>query len=318
MSESATRSREEGEELQRSTKKVKENHCSGTMHAETAHSSQDGNISYKEKLLGEIPGAFEPAFNFEFNMDTEVESGDEFSELSLCEKVVRFSGNMKTKIRAPWANALIVKVFGKTVGYHFLHSRILSLWKPTGKMDCVDLGNDLFLITFQLKEDSAKVLREGPWFVEGHYLSIRCWEPNFKASKVNLSSVVVWIQLLELPIEYYEPSALREIGEAIGPVLRIDAHTTAESRGRFARLCVQVNFNEPIIKLLKMGGIDQPVPYEGIHSLCFACGRVGHKEENCPYKINSSVTEGTKSGVGNNQEATRQNQTEDAGDAFGP
>lgn len=38
-----------------------------------------------------------------------------------------------------------------------------------------------------------------------------------------------------------------------------------------------------------MGGIDQTVQYEGISSLCFACVRVGHKAENCHYKINSSA-----------------------------
>ena len=100
------------------------------------------------KLLGEIPRAFEQAFNIVFNMDIEVESDDEFSKLPLDEKAVRFSSNMKTKIWAPWANALIVNVFRKTVGYHFLHSRILSLWKPMGKMDCVNLGNAFFLVKF--------------------------------------------------------------------------------------------------------------------------------------------------------------------------
>lgn len=185
-------------------------------------------------------------------------------------------------------------------------------------MDCVDLGHHFFLIKFQLKEDHAKVLREGPWFVGGHYLSIRCWEPNFKSSTANLSSVAVWIRLPELPIEYYEPSALREIGEAIRPVLRIDAHTAAESRGRFSRLCVQVNFNEPIIKLLKMGGIDQPVQYEGIHSLCFACGCVGHKVENCPYKINTPTTGGEEKEAGKSHDEVGQKPSEEAHDAFRP
>ncbi|KAL0002524.1 hypothetical protein SO802_016305 [Lithocarpus litseifolius] len=161
MSETAIRSREEDAELQRSTKKVKEHHSLGLSQSVSTQSSQEGSKSYKEKLLGEMPGAFEQAFSFGISMDTEAESDDEFPELPIGEKAVKFSGSTKTRIRAPWTNALIVKVFGKTVGYHFLHSRITSMWKPIGRMDCVDLGNDLFLIKFQVKEDYARVLREG-------------------------------------------------------------------------------------------------------------------------------------------------------------
>ena len=70
-------------------------------------------------MLGEMPGAFEQAFSFGLSMDTEAKSDDEFLELPIGEKAVKFSGSTKTRIRAPWTNALIVKVFGKTVGYHF-------------------------------------------------------------------------------------------------------------------------------------------------------------------------------------------------------
>lgn len=95
------RSREEDDKLQCGTKKVKENHSLGSCHNTLGSSSKEGSKSYKEKLLGEIPGAFEQAFDFGFNMEMEAESDDEFSELPLGEKAVKFSRDMKAKIRAP-------------------------------------------------------------------------------------------------------------------------------------------------------------------------------------------------------------------------
>lgn len=146
--ESAFRSREEDYELQCSTKKVKENHCMDSPRYDATSLPQKESSSYKEKLVGEIPGAFERAFDVGPNMEIEAESDDELADLPTGEKVVKFSRDMKAKIRAPWVNALIVKVFGKIMGYHFLYSRLLNLWKPKQKMDCVGLGSDFFLIKF--------------------------------------------------------------------------------------------------------------------------------------------------------------------------
>ena len=235
MSESTVRSREEDDELQRSTKKVKEN--SRDRVSLEQHSPRLGGegFSYKKKLIGDIPGAFEQAFNFENVMETEAEFDIEDEEVLLPgEVVVKLSSDKKAKIRAAWNNGLIVKVFGKTVGYHYLVSKLIGMWKPTGKMDCIALGQDFFLIRFTLNEDHSKVLRTGPWFVGGHYLSIRRWEPNFIPLEANLSAIAVWIRLPELPIEYYKVSILKDIGKAIGPILRIDTHTASESRGKFA------------------------------------------------------------------------------------
>ena len=123
------------------------------------------------------------------------------------------------------------------------------------------------------------------------FLAIRQWEPEFKASIAMLSSVAVWVRLLELPIEFYEPSALLKIGRAIDPVLRIDSHTANGERGRFARLCVQVNLDKPLVRKLYLSKLAQNVLYEGINTLCFSCGRIGHKIETCPYTIREHTKE---------------------------
>ena len=70
-----------------------------------------------------------------------------------------------------------------------------------------------------LKEDYEAILRKGPWFIRGNFLSIRPWEPDFRLAMANISSVAVWIRLNELPIEYYNAEALHQIGKLIGNVL---------------------------------------------------------------------------------------------------
>nr|POF24623.1 hypothetical protein CFP56_61038 [Quercus suber] len=95
-------------------------------------------------------------------METEIESDDEFTNLPPGEVAVKLFGERKGKMCAPWANALIVKDFGKNVGYYFLHSKLLGMWKPIGKMDCVDLGHNFFLIKFSVKEDHSKLVEYGP------------------------------------------------------------------------------------------------------------------------------------------------------------
>ena len=74
--------------------------------------------------------------------------------------------------------------------------------------------------------------------------------------------MVVWIRLNELPIEYYHAEALLQIGKAIGNVLRVDTHTASKSRGRFARLCVQVDVEKPLVTAILIGKREQSVCYE--------------------------------------------------------
>ena len=141
------------------------------------------------------------------------------------------------------------------------------------------------LTRFYLKEDYEAILRRGPWFIGEHFLSIRPWELNFRPETANVTSVAVWIRLNALPIEYYNSKALLKIGKSISNVLRVDTHTANEARGRFARLCVQVDVDTPLVTAVLIGKFEQPVYYEGVQKLGFSYGRMGHRRENCPYAI---------------------------------
>ncbi|KAK9996394.1 hypothetical protein SO802_021080 [Lithocarpus litseifolius] len=294
---SRTLSREEEAELARSNKKVK-----GITHAEFNGGSRDSSpssenqatgfstrTSFKDKLVGEIPGAFAQAFDLTDHMEEDLDSDDENGQASnsVCEGQVKIklSKDTKRRIQGPWSKAIIVKLVGKTLGLNYMQSKLSQLWRPEGRMDCIDLSYGFFLVRFYSKEDLERVIKRGPWFIGDHFLSLRPWEPFFKPLTANVSLIAVWIRLNELPIEFYETEVLKEIGESIGKVLRIDSHTATEARGRYARLCVQVDINKPLINSILISHFEQVVTYEGIHKLCFSCDRIGHKIEACPYTI---------------------------------
>ena len=285
--------REEEAELSRSTKKVKDVHHAGFNEG----LSEDGQghdlhnawgtdrKTFKEKLEGAIPGAYAEAFDFSDLLDKEAESDDEVEELREGLAAVKLTRETKLRIRKPWSNALIIKLYGRAVGFNFLQSKINLLWKPSGRIDCVDLGKEFYTVRFSVKGDMDAVLKNGPWFIGGHFLSIRPWEPFFKPDCASVSAIAVWIRLHQLPLELYEPEVLKQIGGSIGKVLRIDTQTAMEARGQYARLCILVDINKPLIDTVLIGRFEQPVSYEGLQKLCFSCGRVGHVKEGCHYTI---------------------------------
>lgn len=216
-------------------------------------------------------------------MEDDSDFDDEVAELREGLVAIKLSKEDKQRIQSPWSKALIIKVYGRLVRYSFLQTRLLSMWKPKGRVDLVDLGKEFFLARFSVPEDYDGVLDKGPWFIGENFLSVRPWEPNFKPSTADIAFIAIWVRINELPIEYYEPKILKQIGNAIGNVLRIDTYTAEEARGQYARFCVQVNVNKPLITSIIIGGREQEVVYKGIHKLCFSCCRVGHRKEQCLY-----------------------------------
>ncbi|KAL0005143.1 hypothetical protein SO802_012704 [Lithocarpus litseifolius] len=247
----------------------------GLENSQTIDRSNPPNVretSFRDKLIGAIPGAFAKAFDFADQMEEDENSDDDDTEVNGLHRegmvAVKLTKETKNRIRKPWSKSVIVKLV---------------------------------------------VLEKGPWFIGDFFLSLRPWEPFFKPSTAIVSSFAVWVRLHELPIELYETEVLKQIGESLGRVLRIDAHTAMEARGKYARLCIQIDINKPLVNTILIGRFEQPVSYEGIHKLCFSCGRVGHKVEACPYMIRSgkdgtTPAEDDRDGVAGNSRGKHEDQ----------
>ncbi|KAI9127967.1 hypothetical protein K1719_000960 [Acacia pycnantha] len=178
----------------------------------------------------------------------------------------------------PFRRTLVVKLLGRQPSYNFMVKKLKQLWERKGKIDVFDLENDFFLVSFQLMEDYMEALTGGPWVVMDAYLNVARWRPEFCPKNEKIESVVAWVRLPDLPAPLFDKKFLLNLGNAIGKAIRLDIHTAQRARGKFARLCVELDLTKPLIPEFRVENQTLSIVYESLGLLCNKCGWFGHNK----------------------------------------
>ncbi|MCI22775.1 hypothetical protein A2U01_0043951, partial [Trifolium medium] len=115
----------------------------------------DKTMSYKQTLLGK-DGEMHGERDVEDGMSEEEEEHDlydEYAGLQVLEQQVggyecpqfKLSKREEARIHKPWKQGLIVKLFGRRIGYKALENRLKQMWVRKGVISIIDLGKEYFL-----------------------------------------------------------------------------------------------------------------------------------------------------------------------------
>ena len=126
-----------------------------------------------------------------------------------------------------------------------------------------------------------------------HYLVVQRWRPEFSVGEDTPRRIAVWVRIPRLPIEYYDKHILWRIGNKLGKTIKVDYNTFRQrglpqeeslitERGKFARICTEVNLQKVLISKFRIHRKLYAVEYEGLHMICFQCGKYGHRMGVCP------------------------------------
>ncbi|KAJ4832420.1 hypothetical protein Tsubulata_039929 [Turnera subulata] len=112
--------------------------------------------------------------------------------------------------------------------------------------------------------DLEKVVTRGPWMVYDHYLTVRQWFPEFRLEKDHLVKTMAWVRLSRLPLQYYDDDLLTTFASAIGRPVKIDSNTSLATRALYARMCVEIDFGQPLVPQVHIQDEGFKVQYEGL------------------------------------------------------
>lgn len=100
---------------------------------------------------------------------------------------------------------------------------------------------------------------------------------------------------------YYDENVLMAMASVIGRPVRVDQNTLKVQRGRFARVCVEIDLSKLVVGKIWMRDHWYRVEYKGLHLICAKCGCYGHMTREC---TNSLGVQSPDSSLGKDQEAT--------------
>ncbi|CAL2272251.1 unnamed protein product [Prunus armeniaca] len=175
---------------------------------------------------------------------------------------------------------------GRTHTYSFLLARLRQKWSLLkGAIRLIDLENNFYVVRFVLEEDMRYVFSGGPWVIAGQSLVMQRWKPGFDPNEATITCMAVWVHVTGLHVEWFNPEAIKRIGDLIGVTYRIDTHTIAQARGKYARICIELDLTKPLIANVQVENNWYAIEYEGLHLVCFGCGIYGHNRNQCPSEI---------------------------------
>lgn len=145
----------------------------------------------------------------------------------------------------------------------------------------------------ELEISIVHALEDSPWMVLGHYITITKWQPFFSPKRDVLTSTLACVRVPDLPLEIFKEETLLRIGNLLGRALKVDHTSMRVERGKYARICVEINLKKPLGSRIKINRKAFNVEYEGLSQICFNCGLYGHVSDNCGVNKDSDTSHNT-------------------------
>ncbi|CAN1799799.1 hypothetical protein LINPERHAP1_LOCUS22257, partial [Linum perenne] len=158
--------------------------------------------------------------------------------------------------------------------------RLESLWARAGSIIVSDVANAFFLVRFSDPDDYRRAAFEGPLKIFDYYFSVARWAPSFNEEEP-IRSILTWVRLPRLPIQYFNRLAVTRIGNCIGKTVRLDLATEKGARACYARVCIEVDVFKLLLRKYMLKNRTFYVEYESLENICVNCGFYGHKLDEC-------------------------------------
>ncbi|XP_024014056.1 uncharacterized protein LOC112088131 [Eutrema salsugineum] len=187
----------------------------------------------------------------------------------------------------------VMSIMGRTLNPECQNMADLILdmprkWQVYDRVRGVALSSERFQFSFKYEHDLEEVMKKRVWTFNEWSIVIDRWVK--KPPEDYLQFMPVWIQIRNIPVNYYTEASIYDLGDIIGKVEEMAFDLEKPQSKDYVRVKVRFDVSKPVRRskaVILPNGETTTVWYdfERIQKRCYNCQRLTHEKDKCPLLI---------------------------------
>lgn len=189
--------------------------------------------------------------------------------------------------RKSWDSFIIGQFYSDPPSQGTIQKIVNGIWsKRFADITVSKMEGFAFLFRIPNASTRAHVLKQCLWQIEGQTMFVAKWEPGIVPTKPELTTAPIWLELRDVPLQFFNEEALEQIASQIGDPKFLHPQTANKTNLEVAKVftiidprvplpeAVNARFESGEIRRIKVSSPWMP-------PVCSFCKEVGHSLKRC-------------------------------------
>ncbi|GKB24300.1 zinc knuckle CX2CX4HX4C containing protein [Tanacetum coccineum] len=142
------------------------------------------------------------------------------------------------KVIACFEHTLYGYFIGKRMAFPVVEYYAKNNWAKHRLKRIMMSSKGFFFFKFNSQASLDAVLEGGPWLIRKSLISLKKWSMDTRLLKEELTRILIWVKLHDVPIQVFEEDGISLIATFIGKPVMLDSYTSSMCNDSWGRSSV--------------------------------------------------------------------------------
>lgn len=204
------------------------------------------------------------------------------------EACVRIPNSVIEKNKKSWDSFVLGQFYSDPPSQGTLHNIVNGIWsKYYRDISVSKMEGFAFLFRIPNAATRNRVINQRLWQIEGQTMFVDKWEPGVVPTKPELTSAPIWLELRNVPFQFFNEDGLERIAGLVGDPKYLHPMTKNKTNLEVAKVWTIIDPRKPLPEAVNVqfdSGVISRVLVSSpwMPPICEICKEVGHTAKRCP------------------------------------